>query len=260
MTSSSFAFASPSALASACALASALALALALASCSSPSSSAAPEVVHGTAIDHGRALFADPKASSSASNTFTCATCHREDPRAPDPARLDPGAALGGVVARKTFWGGQRVDLLESINDCRAFFMDARIPWTTDDEDARAMYAFLAQLAPAAPEPIAFTVVSNPVDLPAGDPKRGAIAYDLACKTCHGTAHEGAGKLASFVPVLPDEVVRTHASLAPPQLRLVFIDKARLGAFRGGGSMAPFSREVLTDDDLAGIVAFLGLD
>ncbi len=224
-------------------------------------SSSGIEVDHGTAVDHGRALFADAKASSSASNTFTCATCHRDDEGAPSPARLDPGAPLGGVASRKTFWGGQRVDLLESINDCRTFFMDARVPWTSADEDARAMYAFLAQLPAVQPDPIAFTVVQGPVDLPSGDPKRGAIAYDLACKTCHGTAHDGAGRLASFVPILPDAVVRSHAplSLSPSQLRLVFVSKARTGAFRGGGSMPPFSREVLADEDLAGILAYFAL-
>ena len=241
------------------ALAPALALASASLACSSSSSE--PEIVHGSAVDHGRTLFDDPKTSSSASNTFTCATCHRQDAASPGPTRLDPGALLGGVTSRKTFWGGQRVDLLESINDCRSFFMDARTPWTTDDEDARAMYAFLVQLTPTAPEAVPFTVVESPVDLAPGDPKRGAIAYDLACKTCHGTVHDGAGKLATFIPVLPDEVVRAHAplSLSPAQLRLVFVTKARLGAFRGGGSMPPFSREVLADDDLAGILAFFAL-
>jgi mono/diheme cytochrome c family protein len=48
--------------------------------------------------------------------------------------------------------------------------------------------------------------------------------------------------------------------LTPAELRLVFIGKARLGAFRGGGSMPPFSREVLADEDLAGILAYLALD
>jgi mono/diheme cytochrome c family protein len=228
-------------------------LALALSACLSSSSADPPR---GSAVEHGRALFADPKASPSASNTFTCATCHRGEDAT---TVLHPGAPLGGVTGRRSFWGGQRIDLLESVNDCRMFFMDARAPWTTDDEDARAMYAYLAQLPPLAPTPVPFTVVS-PSDLPAGDAKRGAIAYDLACKTCHGTARTGAGRLATFVPTLPDDVVRGHATLAPPELRLVFVGKARMGAFRGGGSMPPFSREVLTDDDLAGIVAFFGLN
>jgi thiosulfate dehydrogenase len=225
---------------------------LGLSACLSSSSADPPR---GTAVDHGRALFADPKASSSASNAFACATCHRAEEAT---TALAPGAPLGGVTARTRFWGGQRLDLLESVNDCRMFFMDARAPWTADDEDARAMYAYLAQLPPTATAPVAFTVVS-PADLPAGDGRRGAIAYDLACKTCHGTPHDGAGRLATFVPVLPDEVVRGHASLTPAQLRLVFIGKVRMGAFRGGGSMPPFSHEVLADEDLAGLVAFFGL-
>ena len=236
----------------------ALGLALGTAACLSTSG---PEIVRGTAVDHGRGLFDDPKASPSASNTFTCATCHRVDVNAPTMARIDPGAPVGGVTARRTFWGGQRIDLLASINDCRAFFMDARVPWTTDDEDARAVYAFLAQLPPAAPasDALPFTVVGNPVDLPAGDPRRGAIAYDLACKTCHGAVHDGSGRLASFIPSLPDEVVRSHAELSPVQLRLVFVTKARSGAFRGGGSMPPFSREAPSDEDLAGILAYFAL-
>jgi mono/diheme cytochrome c family protein len=229
-----------------------LAFAFAVSACLSSSTI---ETAPGRAVDHGRALFEDPKASPSASNTFTCATCHRGEQAT---TTIEPGAPLGGVTARRSFWGGQRLDLLESVNDCRAFFMDARAPWTADDEDARAMYAFLSQLPPTTAEPVPFTVV-QPSDLPAGDAKRGAIAYDLACKTCHGSAHDGAGRLATFIPILPDEVVRGHASLAPPDLRLVFIGKARMGAFRGGGSMPPFSREVLADEDLAGILAFFGL-
>jgi thiosulfate dehydrogenase len=238
------------------ALVSSLLVAMLVAGCSSSSRT---DTVHLGAVDHGRALFEDPKASPSASNTFSCATCHRAER---PPARLDPGAPLGGVTGRKSFWGGQRVDLLAAVNDCRAFFMDAPRPWTIDDEDARAMYAFLAQLAPGAPpatsEPVPFTVV-RPVDLAPGDPKRGAAAYDLACKSCHGTVHEGRGRLAAFIPVLPDEVARSHAALPPAEVRLVFVSKARAGAFRGGGSMPPFSREVLADEDLAGILAYFAL-
>jgi mono/diheme cytochrome c family protein len=230
----------------------AFAVALALSACTSSPSNDAP---HGSAVDHGRALFADPKASPSVSNAFRCATCHRGEQAT---SAILPGAPLGGVVARKAFWGGQRLDLLESVNDCRAFFMDARTPWTADDEDARALYAYLAQLPPDSTSPVAFTLVP-PTDLPAGDVKRGAIAYDLACKACHGTLHEGAGRLATFIPALPDDVVRGHAALAPAELRRVFIGKVRLGAFRGGGSMPPFSRELLSDEDLAGLVAFFAL-
>ena len=218
-------------------------------------SSSSTETAHGSAVEHGRVLFETRRHPPPRATRSACATCHRGEQAT---AAIEPGAPLGGVTARRSFWGGQRLDLLESVNDCRAFFMDARAPWTADDEDARAMYAYLSQLPPASAAPVPFTVV-QPTDLPAGDAKRGAIAYDLACKTCHGTTHDGAGRLATFIPILPEEVVRGHASLTPADLRLVFIGKARMGAFRGGGSMPPFSREVLADEDLAGIVAFFGL-
>ena len=218
------------------------------------------EKTRGTAVEHGRALFDDRRASPNASNAFSCGTCHRAEHAV---SRIDPGGALAGATRRHDFWGGQRVDLLEAINDCRTFFMDAPRPWTASDEDARATYAFLAQLAPSSPsvEPIPFTIVPA-AELPRGDPKRGAAVYALACKGCHGTLREGVGRLTTFIPVLPDEVVREHASIAPagsPALRLVFVSKVRGGAFRSGGSMPPFSREALADEDLAGILALFAL-
>jgi thiosulfate dehydrogenase len=59
------------------------------------------QVVQGTALDHGRALFSDPTASPSPVNTFSCATCHRADE--PDDGRILPGAILAGAVDRPTF-------------------------------------------------------------------------------------------------------------------------------------------------------------
>jgi thiosulfate dehydrogenase len=223
-----------------------------LVSCSS--SKPAKRIVHGNAVEHGEALFDDPKASPSASNAFTCGTCHRDDPS----TRVTTGARLAGAPKRKTFWGGKRVDLLEAINDCRRFFMDAPRPWTTDDEDARAMYAFLTQLGPADERPAPFTIVS-PVDLPKGDATTGATLFGRACEPCHGSVHEGGARLATFIPALPDEVVRKHAAFKPQDLRLVFIGKVRGGAFHGGGSMPPFSREVLSDQDLAAILTYFAL-
>jgi thiosulfate dehydrogenase len=210
-----------------------------------------------SAAAHGRALFDDPRASPNASNAFACGTCHHVEPTA---ASVDPGAPLGGATRRRAFWGGQRVDLLEAINDCRVFFMDAPRPWTADDEDARAMYAFLDKLPPTTPEAVPFTLVA-PADLPAGDPKRGAAVYARACQRCHGELHTGEGRLATFIPEMPDAVIAEHPKLAPRsrELRLVVIGKARSGAFRGTGSMPPFSREALSDQDLAGLLALFDL-
>lgn len=212
------------------------------------------ERIRGSAVDHGRALFSDPRTSSSPSNLFSCATCH---PGSEADGRIYPGASLAGVTARTSFWGGARVDLLESINDCRLSFMDARVPWTRDDEDARAIFAYLSsQSGPALPPP--FSVVSAASDLPPGDAGRGATAYSRACSPCHGSVHEGKGRLVFFAPVLPDQTVAEHATLSPVDRRLVFVRKVREGAFVSpGGSMPPFSREALSDDDVAGILLFL---
>jgi thiosulfate dehydrogenase len=101
--------------------------------------------------------------------------------------------------------------------------------------------------------------VRAPVDLPPGDPVQGKTAFALACRPCHGARGDGAGRLASFVPRLPDEVDAAHASLAPVERRMVYVRKIRGGAFASGaGSMPPFSREALSDADVAAILAFLG--
>lgn len=230
-----------------------LALALALAACGGGDG----EVVtlHGSAVEHGRSLFADPRASTSPSNAFSCATCH---PGEGTEGRIPSGADLAGVTTRRSFWGGQRVDLLDAINDCRLSFMDAPAPWKASDEDAKAMWAYLAS-RPGASAPAPFTVVFEAPDLPPGDPGRGKVAYDLACRGCHGALHDGEGRLAVFVPRLPDDVNAAHATFAPADRRRVFRQKIRTGAFgSGAGSMPPFSREVLSDGDVAALLAYLG--
>jgi thiosulfate dehydrogenase len=214
---------------------------------------------HASAEDHGRALFSDHAASPSASNPFSCASCH---PGAGTSGHIFAGGMLAGVTTRTSFWGGRENDLLRSINDCRASFMDAPAPWTEDDEDARAMYAFLESLT-GPPDAIPFTLVEPPVaDVMPGDAAAGTITFGGACKPCHGELHSGNGRVASFVPALPDEVIAQHASLnlTPVALRGVFVQKIRRGgADTPGQSMPPFSKEALSDDDVAGLVALFGL-
>lgn len=213
------------------------------------------EPVHASAVEHGRALFSDPKASSSASNPFSCATCHTAEE--PGDGIL-AGASLAGATSRRSFWGGARVDLLEAINDCRMSFMDARAPWTPDDEAARAMWAFLDSRK-GSPVPVPFTVVRDLESVPPGDAVKGRTAFALACERCHGSAHDGRGRIATFVPRLPDDVDAAHRDLGANDRRKVYLRKIRLGAFaHASGSMPPFSRETLSDDDVASILAFLG--
>lgn len=217
-------------------------------------------------VRRGEALFEEAAVSPSAGNPWSCADCHA---RPGEPGvRLLPGADLGGVAQRGSYWGGQETDLLRAINQCRTYFMRAPEPWSPEDDDALALGAYLAALEGSA-EPVAFTPVREIVPPPceAADPERGSRIFDQACRHCHGTASEGAGRKADAAPVLPDQVLREHGLVGPcdfpTQLDAaasVFASKVRHGVFfTEGGTMPPFSREVLAETDLADLFAFLGV-
>jgi thiosulfate dehydrogenase len=215
--------------------------------------------VKGTAIDHGRALFSDPTASPSTLNTFSCATCHRAEAD-DEPDRILTGAVLAGAIERPTFWAGQENDLLRAINACRFYFMGAQKPWTADDEEAKALYAYLASLPKATPEAVPFTVVQSIEDLPPGDATRGAAVFVRACRDCHGAVHTGANRISDRAVKLPDEAIADHVGYSTTDLRLVFVEKTRHGAFLGyAGNMPPFSEEVLSDDELADLLSYFDL-
>ena len=217
----------------------------------------APEI----SAARGRALFqtkGEGGLSPSNLNRFACATCHDETAPA-TPATIKPGAPLAGATLRASFWGGAENDLLASINACRAHFMVAGTPLAADDPDADALYAYLVSLEPGDGQPVPFTVMSTVVDVPRGDPVAGRARYDAACASCHGTPHDGAGRIGPRVPVLPDQTITDHAGYSASLLRLVFLEKTRHGGFFGyGGDMPPFSLEVLSDEALADILAALG--
>jgi thiosulfate dehydrogenase len=208
------------------------------------------------AVELGRLHFAEPRTPTS---SYSCATCHRA---APDPSddRILPGAVLAGAHERPSYWQGQERDLLRSINHCRNLFMAAEKPWTRDDESAKALYAYILSLAPPVVEPVPFTVVGPIADLPPGPAERGADIYRRACQSCHGAAHTAAGRLVAGAPVLPEQTLAVHANYTVLEKRLVFVEKVRHGIFLGyAGFMPPFSREVLSDEDLAALLTFLGL-
>jgi thiosulfate dehydrogenase len=218
-------------------------------------------VVEVPAVEHGRFLFGDPSASPSPNNVFSCATCHQGAPDAADD-RILPGATLAGAPERPSFWGGAELDLLRAINHCRTSFMAAQQPWTAEDEEAEVMYLFLMSLGPGDPSAQPFTLVASAEDLPAGDAARGAEVYRRSCGNCHGATGSGEGRLGTEIPILPDESVAYFQSLQfdETDTRVSFIEKSRHGAFFGlFGSMPPYSREALADDDLADLISFLGL-
>ncbi|MBK9263183.1 MAG: c-type cytochrome [Polyangiaceae bacterium] len=221
------------------------------------------KIVEGTAIDHGAALFRDPMASGTKFNAYACSTCHEAEAGDGGDAIL-PGAPLAGATIRPSYWGGQQLDLLTAINDCLYYFMLSSAPWTTEDVKARAMYAWLESLPVEsnADEPVPFTPVYELVDAPAGDAARGADLYRRACGSCHGAAKTGANRITERAPILPDQTLAEHPpdQYTPQQRRIVFVQKVRHGTFVGyGGTMPPFSREKLSDQDLGDILTFFAL-
>lgn len=221
-----------------------------------------PELVYGgDAAAHGAVLFRDPRISGTTFNSLSCATCH-EAKAGDSPNLLMPGARLAGSVLRPSFWGGMEIELLRSINQCLYYFMLKDKPWTAEDLDAQAIYAYLESLPAEQPEAVPFTVVYTVYDVPMGDAQRGGELYKKACASCHGKAHSGEGRLVAQAPIMPEQTLMEHPSpkYNDEDRRLVFVEKVRHGGFIGyGGQMPPFSAEVLTDGELGDILSYLGV-
>lgn len=221
-----------------------------------------PVVKQGTAVDHGAALFNDPTISGTTLNQYACATCHESG--ATDTKVVRPGGSLQGVTKRPSYWGGKELDLLRAVNACAYYFMLKAEPFKADDEEAKAIYAYLESISqgPEGTEAVPFTMVVTIEDLPAGDATRGQAAYTRACALCHGKAHDGAGRLVPRAPVLPDQTLMEHplGEYTKDEQRLVFVEKTRHGGFiTYSGEMPPFSLEKLSNADMADLLQYLGL-
>lgn len=215
--------------------------------------------------EQGLTLFADEKVGAPAGNPFTCADCHATPGH--ESSLILPGAELAGATRRSSFWGGQESDLLRSINDCRLYFMRAAEPWSAEDEDARSLYEYLDSFG-GSREAVPFTPVREiEPTCTAGDATEGERIFDGACSHCHGSIHEGKGRKSPLVPILPERVLFDHnlAAACDPSsgkapAAAIFLSKVRHGVFFGeGGTMPPFSREVLSDTDVENLFAYLGL-
>jgi thiosulfate dehydrogenase len=213
------------------------------------------ETEERTARDRGERLFRSARTSGNALNVFACAHCHSIG--GPTDAIL-PGGSLAGVIGRPTFWGGADTDLLRAVDHClRKFMLD---PDGLSREQPRAadLYEYLASL-PGPADPVPFTVVISVEAPPPGDAARGGETYRRACTICHGEPHSGRGK-ASAAALIPEETEEEHADLTRAERRRIVVEKVRHGGFLGyGGQMPPFSREVLTDAEIADVIAFLGM-
>ncbi|MEZ4295846.1 MAG: c-type cytochrome [Polyangiaceae bacterium] len=220
-------------------------------------------MIHGTAIDHGKAIFEDPTVAGTELNTYSCATCHTAEATLPADLTLT-GGSLAGVTKRPSYWGGQEVDLLRAVNACLYYFMLVDEPWTADNEQARALYAYLDSISqgPEGTSAAPFSIVIDIYDLPEGDPIKGEDVFDRACAACHGAPHTGMDRLVDRAPVLPEQTLEDHplGEYTHDEQRLVFVEKARHGAFLSyTGTMPPFSLEALPDDEMADLLAYLDL-
>ncbi len=221
------------------------------AGCDAPPDALAPAL-------RGRQLFASGALSPSHLNLFACTTCHDAVPST-DPDDHKTGGAMAGVTQRTSYWGAQENDLLQSINACRAQFMDVSAPIAPSDPDAKDLYAYLESLEPGDADPVAFTVVRSIADLPRGDATAGQVLFATTCTACHGAMHTGAGRLGARIPVLPEGTLIAHVDFSPAAQRLVFIEKIRHGGFLGfGGDMPPYSLEVLPDAAVSDLLEALG--
>jgi mono/diheme cytochrome c family protein len=221
--------------------------------------SSAPAAPTDSEAERGKQLFEERSGSTLYFYPFSCSTCHDASAVAAASPRK-PGAPLAGVTQRPTFWGGQENDLLDSINVCERDFMGRTTHLTPDDPDAAALYAYLLSLGPGDTSAFPFTVVGPIVDVPRGNADSGQAIFTTVCSQCHGTMHDGAGRLSSGIPILPDQTVSTHPEFDAQTIRLVFIEKIRHGLFDGyGGSMAPFSSQILSDGDVSDVLEALGL-
>ena len=210
------------------------------------------------AAERGRQLFESKALSQSHLNDYTCGTCH--DAQAGARATKKTGGALAGATLRAQFWGGQEPDLLGAINACRNYFMYDNVPLAATEEPARLLYAYLASLEPGDASPSPFTIVTQIDALPRGDATHGESLFAEACLPCHGAMHDGVGRLGPRLPILPEDTIAAHAGYSPRVLRLVFTEKIRHGLFLGyGGVMPPFSREVLSDQDVSDLLEALGV-
>ena len=211
------------------------------------------------AAEWGAELFADPKFSPSGFNSFSCSTCHRTN-AAPSGDRIDSGYSLHNVIGRPSWWGGYELDLLDAVNFCYVYFMRGD-PLSREDPASMALYEFLASISPDHTAPaLPLTVVKNVAELPRGDRARGEQVYRAACQTCHGDAATGVGRISDTVPVIQQvisEYPHHFPGIAPS---VVVIEKVRHGQFFDvGGEMPFYSQEALSDEELAALLAWLGL-
>jgi thiosulfate dehydrogenase len=222
------------------------------------------------AAELGARRLSDPDLSTSPFNRVSCSTCHRLGPPPGLPpveadgrhvGAIDAGYTLADSVHRPSWWGGDELRLLDAVNTCLTGFMGGK-PLEADEDAARQIYEYLVTISPdPAPPALPVTVVRTIDDLSAlkdgADADRGRDIYDRACRRCHGAPHTGEGRIDTRASFIPEDSI---AVFGPTLARSAVVEKVRHGRlFHIGGVMPFYSLEVLTDEELADVLSYVGL-
>jgi thiosulfate dehydrogenase len=218
---------------------------------------------HETFAQHGADLARTPSIANNRYNHFDCLTCHAE--HASDVGtRIYPGAVLEGATHRPSWWGGNVLDLGTAVGDCFEHFMGGA-PLDPNSDTAQALDAYLVDLSSNAPlaasQPVPFTVPPSIHDIAPGDSTRGATLWTNTCQTCHGPLHDPMNQRIAPASIVPDDTFSAHpaSQYGDACQRAIFIEKIRHGSFLGyAGQMPPFSVEVLSDAQIADLLAYIG--
>lgn len=212
------------------------------------------------AAEFGQQLFSDPRLSDSRINTFSCATCHATTASG-DADRINSGYTLFDSTVRPSYWGGQEPRLIDAASFCLVYFMRASGPLDPDEAKSKALYEYLQSISPdQTADALPMTVVQDVAVVPGGDVQQGERVYQQACQVCHGSPHSGSGRLTALAPVLPEVKDSYDREFPGVEPRLVFVEKVRHGQFFGvGGNMPLYSKEAMSDEQLADLLAYLGL-
>lgn len=207
------------------------------------------------AKDIGAQLFDDARTSDAESNTFACSTCHTVDDAAPAGAA---GGSLTGVASRARFWGGNVTSLFDATNVCVTFFMRGSALTKTEPK-SRALFEYLASISTTDATPTqALTIAENVTTLPRGRASAGHAVWDASCRNCHGDIRSGNGRISDSASLVP-QASEEFAVVVNFPADLVITEKVRHGNFFGvGGTMPPFSLEVLSDAQLGDLLSYLG--
>ena len=220
--------------------------------------SSGTKTVERPAVERGESLAGDPDFSSSSANYLACNDCHSRT--TDEGTRVYPGYPLENSAGRESWWGGYEPQYLGAVDFCVRKFMRGQA-LEAGQPKGDALYEYLASISPETSSPaLPLTITKNISLIAGGDAVAGEAIYDAACRHCHGSP-SGSGRLHGSITPLDDDLWADYDVIFPgTDHRVVVAEKVRHGSFFGiGGVMPFFAEERLSDEDLASVMAYLGL-